>query len=133
MISMKAPLGEPEKFRFNKKTKEFYNINGEIYALGNNDESSPVSPSRLSNLTAKGRELLKKKSSSECFADIKKMFQSYSTTEEFQVQFEEKDEDFIDITVISKIVGKEDFERKLKLLKDFRTLSHFIAKSINDK
>lgn len=133
MISMKAPEGKPEKFRFNKKTNEFYNMNGEIYAIGNGEESSPISPSRLSNLTAKGRELLKKKSSSECFADIKKLFQSYSTTEEFQVQFEEKDEDFVDITVISKIMGQDDFERKLKLLKDFRTLSHFIAKSIKDK
>ena len=66
------------------------------------------------------------------FAEIKKWFKSYSTTEEFQVEFEEND-DFVDITVISKMVGNEDIEKKLKLLKDFRTLSHFIAKSIKDK
>ena len=132
MISMKAPEGKPEKFRFNKNTNEFYNMNGEIYAIGNGEESSPVSPSKLSHLTEKGRELLKKKSSSGSFAEIKKWFKSYSTTEEFQVEFEEND-DFVDITVISKMVGNEDIEKKLKLLKDFRTLSHFIAKSIKDK
>ena len=129
---MKAPEGKPEKFRFNKNTNEFYNMNGEIYAIGNGEESSPVSPSKLSHLTEKGRELLKKKSSSGSFAEIKKWFKSYSTTEEFQVEFEEND-DFVDITVISKMVGNEDIEKKLKLLKDFRTLSHFIAKSIKDK